>query len=518
MARTIRSRICQTFIDPVTLKNAGHVYPIAHNLNSSRTQSFTYDQVNRIITAGTTATSGTYCWGYLYNYDAWGNLLAQAGWTPNYNGCSEATMGSVTADGSNHISGFSYDTVGNTTNDGSIAYTYDAESQIKTAAGVTYSYDGSGRRVSKSNGKLYWYGSGGEILAETDASGNTLNEYIFFGGKRIAILPSGGNAQYYIEDLLGSSRAMTQNNGTPCYDADFDPYGGEHAYINSCSQNYKFEGKERDTETGNDDFGARYYTSRFGRWLSADWSSVPVPVPYANLTNPQTLNLYAMVSDDPETSADLDGHAQQASQGPSVYSGVEPSCVANGTGASGNIGSGCGSQAPNMADDQQKAEKNRQAATSVTVLGNTISIRYSPRLTDAERMAASDRITDAANLINSKADKIGAEDKTTLSKITAITVDNQKLTGVLPNSTTINFRTSYLEGGGTSWNASVLFHEGYHVVQRENHLPYNEHTAHKREQEADFVQARVGIPLGLSHNQIKALFEDTHTSYNRTPY
>ncbi|HKV05579.1 MAG TPA: RHS repeat-associated core domain-containing protein, partial [Candidatus Acidoferrales bacterium] len=57
-----------------------------------------------------------------------------------------------------------------------------------------------------------------------------------------------------------------------------------------------------------DDFGARYYSSRLGRWLSADWSSVPAPVPYANLANPQTLNLYAMVSDNPETFADLDGH------------------------------------------------------------------------------------------------------------------------------------------------------------------------------------------------------------------
>ena len=72
------------------------------------------------------------------------------------------------------------------------------------------------------------------------------------------------------------------------------------------------KGKERDTETGNDDFGARYYTSRFGRWLSADWSNVPVAVPYANLTNPQTLNLYSMVSDDPESFADLDGHCGAA--------------------------------------------------------------------------------------------------------------------------------------------------------------------------------------------------------------
>jgi RHS repeat-associated protein len=97
-----------------------------------------------------------------------------------------------------------------------------------------------------------------------------------------------------------------------CYDADFYPYGGERPYINTCSPIYKFEGKERDTETANDDFGARYYSNRFGRWLSADWSAVPVAVPYANLANPQTLNLYSMVADDPESFADLDGHLQNS--------------------------------------------------------------------------------------------------------------------------------------------------------------------------------------------------------------
>ena len=35
-------------------------------------------------------------------------------------------------------------------------------------------------------------------------------------------------------------------------------------------------------------------------------------MPYANLTNPQTLNLYAMLADDPESFADLDGHDSAA--------------------------------------------------------------------------------------------------------------------------------------------------------------------------------------------------------------
>lgn len=134
-----------------------------------------------------------------------------------------------------------------------------------------------------------------------------LNDYIFFGGKRVSLVPASGSALYYAEDTLGSSRVIVQSTGTLCYDADFVPFGGEKTQTNTCARNYKFEGKERDTETQNHDFGAREYSWRFGRWVSSDWSAVPVAVPYANLTNPQTLNLYAMVVDDPESFADLDG-------------------------------------------------------------------------------------------------------------------------------------------------------------------------------------------------------------------
>ena len=206
-------------------------------------------------------------------------------------------------------SGFTYDGVGNELTDVTNAYAWDAESQIKTANSINYLYDGEGNRVQKSNGKIYWYGAGSEILDESDLSGNITNEYVFFGGKRIAYKAiSWGRTFYYAEDMLGTSRVMTTSTGTVCYDADFYPFGGEDTFNNGCPQNYKFTGKERDAETDNDDFGARYYSSTYGRWLSADWSAIPAPVPYANLTNPQTLNLYAMVGDSPETFADLDGH------------------------------------------------------------------------------------------------------------------------------------------------------------------------------------------------------------------
>ena len=109
-------------------------------------------------------------------------------------------------------------------------------------------------------------------------------------------------------DQLGSARVVTNSSGTIQDDSDFYAFGGERVVSSASGNVYKFEGKERDGESGLDDFGARYYSSRYGRFVSADWSAIPVAVPYADLTNPQTLNLYAIVHDNPETFADLDGH------------------------------------------------------------------------------------------------------------------------------------------------------------------------------------------------------------------
>jgi RHS repeat-associated protein len=70
-----------------------------------------------------------------------------------------------------------------------------------------------------------------------------------------------------------------------------------------------FTGKERDAESGNDYFGARYYASSVGRWLSPDWSAKVEPVPYAKTDSPQSLNLYAYVGNNPLVGVDLDGHS-----------------------------------------------------------------------------------------------------------------------------------------------------------------------------------------------------------------
>jgi RHS repeat-associated protein len=77
----------------------------------------------------------------------------------------------------------------------------------------------------------------------------------------------------------------------------------------------RFTGKERDNESGNDYFGARYYASSMGRWLSPDWSAKIMPVPYAKLDNPQSLNLYAYVLNNPLKTVDKDGHVDDPCKG-----------------------------------------------------------------------------------------------------------------------------------------------------------------------------------------------------------
>ena len=100
---------------------------------------------------------------------------------------------------------------------------------------MTYTYDGDGRRVKTSNGKLYWYGMGSDPLDESDASGNLTDEYVFFGDKRIARRNvSSGNIFYYFADHLGTSRVIVQAGQTiPCYDADSYPFGGERVITNT---------------------------------------------------------------------------------------------------------------------------------------------------------------------------------------------------------------------------------------------------------------------------------------------
>ena len=163
----------------------GNVVGITNNRDTTRSQTFSYDQVNRIVTAGTPAPCGGNCWSQSFVYDQWANLTSATA-----TGTAPPLTLAVNANNQVSTAGFTFDGAGNETHDVTSAYVWNAESEIKTGGGINYTYDGDGDRVEKSNGKIYWYGASSEILDESDGLGNFTNEYVFFGGKRIAMRTS----------------------------------------------------------------------------------------------------------------------------------------------------------------------------------------------------------------------------------------------------------------------------------------------------------------------------------------
>lgn len=273
-----------------------------------------------------------------------------------------------------------YDASGDMTSDGENGYLYDAEGRVCAVQSsplpgassiVGYLYDGDGNRVAKgtltnctslsncscdptSNGfkfmENYVLGAGGEELTMLDGNNNWQRTNIFVGGKLIGtydlVTNPGSSAQipwlhFHFEDPLGSRRMQVSgmlNLGQPETDFQSLPYGDQLAVLAdpnadpiapiSDSSPLHFTGKERDTESGNDYFGARYYISTMGRFMSPDWSVQEEPVPYAKLDDPQSLNLYSYVENNPLARTDPDGHCcedvlQQAQQ-----SGIEPIVIA----------------------------------------------------------------------------------------------------------------------------------------------------------------------------------------------
>jgi len=279
----------------------GDLFGITNNVNTNLSKSFTYDTLNRIQQYQTTNST---LFGVAYTIDPWGNLTNKS-MLSGYGGELLAAPANL----QNQLTGFTYDAGGNMTNDGRYTYAFNGENQISSANGVTFLYDGDGERVQKSDGTTYWGGGSSGALVESDNSGNPKAEYIFFDGKRIARrdLPS-GNVRYYFGDHLGSASVIADPSGNMLEQYDYAPFGELHWTNGSDTNHYLFTGKERDSETGLDYFGARYYENNIGRWLSPDWAAKPAAVPYANYGNPQSLNLYAYVVNRPTTTADPDGH------------------------------------------------------------------------------------------------------------------------------------------------------------------------------------------------------------------
>ena len=216
--------------------------------------------------------------------------------------------------------------------DGQNQMAYDAEDRVcavwANGSVTQYLYDAEGRRVAKgysasnpsalrcSTGgtdfvptETYVLGQSGEQVTEFDGAGKWTHTNVYAAGQLLATYDTNRSGlHFHIADPLGSRRVQVSSAGT--VDPDFVelqcanlPFGENLSCAGPGmdSTEHHFTGKERDSESGNDYFGPRYLSSSLGRFMSPD--SVG-----AHLDDPQSLNKYSYVANNPLNRIDPDGH------------------------------------------------------------------------------------------------------------------------------------------------------------------------------------------------------------------
>lgn len=301
---------------PASPGNNGQIAGITDSVDAGRGATYTYDALYRLTAAVTTGSTAYPKWGLSETYDRYGNRTLQS--TITGQGCvppmicptNSVSVGPTT----NRITGspYAYDLAGNMTNDGLNTIIYDAENHVTSSSNGSssgaYAYDGNGLRVKKcipncvspTTTTIYIY-SGHQVIAAYDPAavvGSPTREYIYRGSQRVAKIEA-SNTVYYHHDQL-SVRVTTDSSGNTITQKGHYPFGESWYQTGTASTDMVFTSYEHDSESGNDYALAREFVNRLGRFSSLD--------PLAgSAANPQSLNRYAYVTNDPINLLDPEG-------------------------------------------------------------------------------------------------------------------------------------------------------------------------------------------------------------------
>ena len=160
-----------------------------------------------------------------------------------------------------------------------------------------YRYDASGNRIEKVGpaGTEKYYGL-------IEAKGSTKTYYYFLGNRRVAQRTIGGNLYFHHQDHLGSASVLTNQNGVVQSRTSYHEFGSiKWQEGQGGITDYTYNDKRWDKETNFYDYGARAYSAKMFKFMTPD-SIIPDP------NNPQSLNRYAYVQNNPLKYIDPNGH------------------------------------------------------------------------------------------------------------------------------------------------------------------------------------------------------------------
>ena len=141
-----------------------------------------------------------------------------------------------------------------------------------------YTYDALGRRLKVQNADTttlnFPLGNDTSYEVKKEGTDTTVTKYISANGKYLAktVKVNTNPEQKYFHhiDLVGSIRAITDSTGTVIASYEYEPFGVTVKTTGSDQDNLGFTGKRMDAGSGLSYFGARYYDSEMGRFISRD--------------------------------------------------------------------------------------------------------------------------------------------------------------------------------------------------------------------------------------------------------
>lgn len=200
-----------------------------------------------------------------------------------------------------------YDVGGNLISGDGQYYEYnDANQLVKVRQGdqngtvvAEYFYDSTGQRVKKIENGVVTYYVGKHFEKQVGGSNAGSTSYYFAeGGERVAKKGPSGSVYYYHLDHLDGVNVVTDAAGTEVARSDYLPFGDTRS-DSTGSDKYSYTGKEKD-KTDLYYFEARYNSPANRHFTQAD-------VADPDFDDPQDLNRYAYVGNNPLSFVDYDG-------------------------------------------------------------------------------------------------------------------------------------------------------------------------------------------------------------------
>ena len=268
---------------------------------------YSYDTLGRIVREDNKSLNKT----VLYTYDTNGNITERCEYeysSKSREELSEKICNHFTydydGDRLTNYNGeqFTYNNFGSPTVYRGKALRWSYGKVLTNHDGVSFVYDGTGRRVNK-NTISYVYDSAGNLIAQSNGL------QFIYDNSGVAGVIYADKQYFYRKDAQGNIVAILDRDGNIVVKYIYDCWGN-HAVIDANGQDivnmqhignlnpFRYRGYYYDTETGLYYLQTRYYDPELGRFISQD------SIEYADYESVNGLNLYAYCGNDPVNNID----------------------------------------------------------------------------------------------------------------------------------------------------------------------------------------------------------------------